>query len=106
MTIACSLTPDQLPARRAALADLGVAGARVTGRVAVRNEAALAEFVRAERACCPFFDLRVTAEDDLFVLTIEGPPDAEPLIAQLVAELRRAAIYQFRVGSGMLGMRA
>jgi len=88
MTIACSLTPDKLPARRAALADLDVVEARVTGRVAVRNQAALAEFVRAERECCPFFDLRVTAEGDAFVLTIEGPPDAEPLIAQLVAELR------------------
>jgi hypothetical protein len=88
MTIACSLTPDQLPARRRALADLDVVSARVTGRVAVRNEAALAAFVRAERECCPFFDLRVTVEDDLFVLTIEGPPDAEPLVMQLVAELR------------------
>jgi hypothetical protein len=86
--IACSLTPEQIPARRRALADLDVADARVTGRVAVRNEAALTAFVRAERECCPFFDLRVTAEDDLFVLTIEGPPEAEPLVLQLVAELR------------------
>jgi hypothetical protein len=90
MTIACSLTPDQVPARRRALAELEVVSARTTGRVAVRNEAALAAFVRAERECCPFFDLRVTAEDGVFVLTIEGPPDAEPLITQLVAELRSA----------------
>ena len=90
MTIACALTPDQLPARRRALADLGVVDARVTGRVAVRNEAALAEFVRLESECCPFFDLRVHAEDGVFVLTVEGPPDAEPLIVQLVDELRSA----------------
>jgi hypothetical protein len=88
--IACSLTPDQIPARRRALAGLDVAAARVTGRVAVRNESALADFVRAERECCPFLDLRVTAEDGLFVLSVTGPPDAEPLIVQLVAELRSA----------------
>jgi hypothetical protein len=90
MTIACSLTSDQLPSRRRALADLDVVTARVSGRVAVRNEAALAALVRAERECCPFFDLRVSAEDGVFVLTIEGPPDAAPLIVQLVEELRSA----------------
>jgi hypothetical protein len=90
MTIACSLTPDQLPARRAALADLDVVAARVTGRVTVRNQAALAAFVRAERECCPFFDLRVSGDGDVFVLTIEGPPDAAPLIVQLVDQLRSA----------------
>jgi hypothetical protein len=88
LPIACSLTSDQLPARRAALAALDVVDARVTGRVAVRrdarNEAALADFVRAERECCPFFDLRVTAEDDVLVLTVDGPRDAEPLIVELV----------------------
>jgi hypothetical protein len=88
--IACTLTADQIPARRRALAGLGVVDARVTGRVVVRNEAALADFVRAERECCPFFDLQVTAEGDVFVLTVEGPPPAEPLVAQLVAELRSA----------------
>jgi hypothetical protein len=91
MTIACSFTPAQIPARRAALADLGVVDARVTGRVVVRNQAALAEFVRLESACCPFVAFDVTAEDDAFVLTIEGPPDAAPLIVQLVEELRTAA---------------
>jgi hypothetical protein len=88
MTIACILTPDQISARGRELADLDVVEARVTGRVAVRrdarNEAALAAFVAAERACCPFFDLRVTVEGDLLVLTIAGPPDAEPLIVELV----------------------
>ncbi len=88
--IACTLTADQIPARRRALADLGIVDARITGRVVVRNEEALDDFVRAERECCPFFDLRVTAEDDAFVLTVEGPPDAEPLVLQLVAELRSA----------------
>jgi hypothetical protein len=91
MTIACSLTPDELPARRAGLADLDVVDARVTARVTVRNEAALAAFVRAERECCPFFELQVTAEDGLFVLSVAGPPDAEPLIVQLVDELRPTA---------------
>jgi hypothetical protein len=88
MTIACTLTPDQIAARRGALAGLDVVEARVTGRVAVprdaRNEAALADFVRAEQECCPFFDLSVTADGDLLVLTIAGPPDAEPLIVELV----------------------
>ena len=92
LPIACSLTAEQLPARRDSLAAFDVIDARVTGRVAVRRsataETALAEFVRLENECCPFFDLRVTTEPDALILDVAGPPDAEPLILQLVEEFR------------------
>ena len=92
LPIACSLTAEQLPARREALAAFDVVDARVTGRVAVRRsaatEAALAEFVQLENECCPFFDLRVITEPDVLILEVGGPPDAEPLILQLVEEFR------------------
>jgi MerR family transcriptional regulator, copper efflux regulator len=92
LPIACSLTAEQLPARREALAAFDVVDARVTGRVTVRRsaaaEAALAEFVQLENECCPFFDLRVITEPDVLILEVGGPPDAEPLILQLVEEFR------------------
>ena len=92
LPIACSLTAEQLPARREALTAFDVIHARVTGRVAVRRSAAaenaLAEFVQLENECCPFFDLRVITEPDVLILEVGGPPDAEPLILQLVEEFR------------------
>jgi hypothetical protein len=95
LPIACSLTAEQLPARRAALVELvehALLDARVSGRVTFRrderSEAALDEFVRAERECCPFFDLEVTPYSDTLVLEIGGPADAEPLITALVEAFR------------------
>jgi hypothetical protein len=94
LPIACTLTGEERPARVAQLAAFDVVDARVTGRVAVRRdprtETALADFVRAERECCPFFDLCVEVEEDVLVLTIDGPPDAEPMITQLVEAFRSA----------------
>jgi hypothetical protein len=93
--IACSLTAEQRPARRAALVELvehALIDARVSGRAVFRRderaEEALAAFVRAERECCPFFDLDVRVEDHTLVLEISGPAEAEPLIAALVEAFR------------------
>jgi hypothetical protein len=95
LPIACSLTAEQIPARRAALVELvehALLDARVTGRVVVRrdarSEAALDRFVQAERECCPFFDLEVTTYSDTLVLEIGGPAEAEPMIAALVETFR------------------
>jgi hypothetical protein len=94
LPIACTLTAEERPARITQLAAFDVVDARVTGRVAVRrdprNETALADFVSAEQECCPFFDLRVEVEENALVLTVGGPPDAEPMIAQLVEAFRSA----------------
>jgi hypothetical protein len=91
LPIACSLTAAERPARRAALVDLvehALIDARVTGRVTLHrdqhSEAALDAFVRAERECCPFFDLDVSTTPDTLVLTIGGPPEADTIVADLV----------------------
>jgi hypothetical protein len=60
----------------------------VTFRRDERSEAALDRFVRAERECCPFFDLTVTPYSDTLVLEIGAPPEAEPMIAALVEGFR------------------
>jgi hypothetical protein len=95
LPIACSLTPEQLPARRAALVELvehALIDARVTGRVTFRrddrSEALLDRLVAAERECCPFFALDVSTYSDTLVLDIGGPAEAEPLIAALVEAFR------------------
>jgi hypothetical protein len=95
LPIACSLTPDQRSARRAALVELvehALLDTQLTGRITLRrderSESALDEFVRAERECCPFFDLTVTTHSDTLVLDIGGPDGAEPMIATLVAAFR------------------
>jgi hypothetical protein len=93
--IACTLTPDQLTARTAALAALGgdallrrrptARGERLTFRagddVAERLPAAIA----AERSCCAFLTFELHREPDCFVLDITGAEEARPFIAELFA---------------------
>lgn len=42
--------------------------------------AALREFVRREKACCPFFDFDISSHGSEVQLDIEGPPEARPLL--------------------------
>jgi hypothetical protein len=65
--IACSLTPDQIPARRdalIALAERSLIDARITLRRDAHTEATLDELVRAESECCPWLDLRVIRQPE------------------------------------------
>ena len=59
MTDTCSLTAEELPARRdafLALIDDALLTARVSLRRDARSEAALDALVRAESECCPFLE--------------------------------------------------
>ena len=96
--IACSLTPDQVPARRAALVELvehGLLEARLdgpVGRLRFRDDASteqrLAEFVRLEQACCPFFSFATTRSADGIRLEVRAPDGAEAMVAGLVDAFR------------------
>ncbi|GAC1435028.1 MAG: hypothetical protein NVSMB6_31940 [Burkholderiaceae bacterium] len=83
MNIACSLTADELPARRERIARLGRHVAEVQERTdgyayrfstdSVLPE--LIEIVRAERLCCPFirFVLTLEADNGPLWLEVSGP---------------------------------
>ena len=94
LPIACSLSPTELPARLALIAELGrdalvdveldgtrailrfAAGAEVRGRVA--------SVVAAESACCAFLTMRVSDEPGAVVLDVTAPEDAEPVLHELL----------------------
>jgi hypothetical protein len=91
LPIACSLTAaelgrrldevDQL-ARKALLRRESIdGGVRLTFVGDVR--ARLDTFVAAERACCPFLDLRLSSDGNTHVLQITGPGEAAPMIDEL-----------------------
>lgn len=42
--------------------------------------AAAEEFVRREKACCPFFEFEVSRDGPDLLLRIEGPREAKPLL--------------------------
>ena len=93
--IACTLTAAEVPERMAQIAALGadaLTSAQLTGAHAVlrfQNGAAtrerLADIVAAEATCCAFLAMRLDDEDDAVVLTIDGPPETEPVLGDLVA---------------------
>ena len=93
--IACSLTAAELPERMAQIAALGadaLAASEVAGSQAVlrfRPRAGTRERLRAvvaaEARCCPFLTMRLDDHVGELVLTIEGPPDAGPVVRDLAA---------------------
>jgi hypothetical protein len=97
LPIACFLDAAGLRARKAELAALGrslISVSQPEGEPAVLSftsdggtRAVLDHIVAAEAECCPFLDLRI-AEGDPLELTIDGPADAAPVIADLVAAFR------------------
>ncbi len=90
LPIACTLTPDDMTARRAlveALAADGLlartptdAGLRVRLRDTPEIEQRTRELVAAESACCAFLDFDLRRDDGDLVLEISGPRDARPVI--------------------------
>jgi len=45
---------------------------------------ALGRLVQLERECCPFLELTVEDADDLVALTVTAPPEAQPILAELL----------------------
>jgi hypothetical protein len=96
LPIACSLSETDLERRRAEIAALGrselVAVRLEATRAALRFAAGARERVQAvaaaEAECCPFLTLRVAAEPGAVLLTIDAPPDAAGVLAELVATFR------------------
>lgn len=93
--IACSLSGDELPERAAQMARLGrnsLAGLTVKGSSATLRfhagtgtETALADFIAAESACCPFFRFDTDLGDGEILLLVEAPADADWAVRGLVA---------------------
>ena len=89
MTIACTLTSAELRARRdrvTVLAERSLRardGSRLVFDAAA--EPALRELVALEAECCPFLTLDLRRAGDELVLTITGPDEAAPIIAELLA---------------------
>jgi len=95
--LACSLSRDQLRARRADLLPGLVARAQrveqIPGGVRLHLPSApdalttVARVVEAERQCCRFLSFTIVAEPDLgpVTLSVTAPPEAHGLIRDLVA---------------------
>jgi hypothetical protein len=92
LPIACSLDAADFAARQAeiealgaeALLDAHVHG--VSARLRFRDDARarVERFIDVETRCCPFFGMRLDDAADGIVLTIEAPPGAESVVAELV----------------------
>ena len=95
LPIACSLSAAELPVRKAQMAELGrdaLVDARVDGaRASLRFAAAagvrerVERFAEAESRCCAFLSFELRDGPDVVQLTIAAPPDAEGVLAELVA---------------------
>jgi hypothetical protein len=100
LPIACSLDATALPVREAELARLGGSLISVTSPngapVVLRfkpdpgTRAELDRIVAAEAECCPFLQMTVR-EGEALELTIDGPDDAAPVIAELAATISGSA---------------
>jgi hypothetical protein len=94
--IACSLSPDAYADRASEIADLARrallarsplpgGGARLRFAAGPGVEAELDAIVAAEARCCPFLRLELRHAAGALELDVTGPPEAEPLIAELFA---------------------
>jgi hypothetical protein len=100
LPIACSLDAARLRAREAELAALGrslisvsdPAGPRFVLEFAADDatRGRLDRVLAAEAECCPFLDMRVS-EGETLELSVDGPDEAAPLIADLVGAIRGSA---------------
>jgi hypothetical protein len=100
LPIACSLDGADLRAREAELAELGRSlisvsepkGSRLVLEFASDDQTRqrLDRIVAAEAECCPFLQLRVS-EGETLKLSVDGPEDAAPVIADLAGAIRGSA---------------
>ena len=95
LPIACSLGAAELPARLAEMRAVGRAALVGVERSATRavlrfrpdprTRGRLAAIVAAEAECCAFLDMTLREGRDDVALTIDAPPDAAPILGDLVA---------------------
>jgi hypothetical protein len=98
LPIACSLSATDLPGRLAEMAALGDAALVDSQQDATHAELRFAAgagvrerveaIVAAESECCAFLTMRVTAEPDTIVLTIDAPEAAELILRELLDAFR------------------
>jgi hypothetical protein len=89
--IACTLGPGDVTARvadwRTALEHVSARRAVPAGvRLELDPDARLDEIARlaaAEHECCGFLSFTITMDERGHALEVTGPPDAEPIIAEL-----------------------
>ena len=96
LPIACSLGPDDAAARgdewRRVAAQALVERIREPGSARLRFRTmagvrqTLDDLVEAERECCPFLTLALTEEGGEIVLSIAGPPEADPVLDAFAPE--------------------
>jgi hypothetical protein len=101
LPIACSLSAAELPARLAEMNDLGrsaLLGVERKGATAVlrfrhggETSERLAAIVAAEARCCAFLDMTLRQTHDVLALTMSAPPDAAPVLDELVAAFAATA---------------
>ena len=92
--IACSLTPDEIPARLATIDRIRHGhdhlertdhGLRLHFPPDAELEAELRQFALDEKRCCQFWGFDVHAEDGELALRWDGPPAAAELLDRLEA---------------------
>lgn len=85
--LACSLTGPELKDRLAEIAAAGEHAVRVGDELRFPAGASMRErlerIIAAESHCCPFLSFELRESGDELVLTVEAPPDAEPVAAEL-----------------------
>jgi hypothetical protein len=89
--IACSLSGEELPQRRAELSAIGrdaLLSVSVEGvlrfQADERTRARLQAIIAAESSCCPFLSFELREQTGALLLTIAAPDGAEPLAFDLV----------------------
>lgn len=93
--IACTLSPGAYQDRAAELAGLAARalrsreqtaeGERLVFADSPATERELRAVIAAESSCCAFLRMDLRRADEGLVLTIAGPQDARPIIAELFA---------------------
>jgi hypothetical protein len=93
--VACTLSADELPARRQQIRSLGKDGllsvehdarrAIFRFRSGAQMRRRIDEIVEAESRCCAFLDFRVEEAGDVTLLTISAPGGGEPELSELAA---------------------
>lgn len=93
--IACNLSPGQYRDRTAELSALASRallarqqtpdGERLTFADGEETERGLRAVIAAEASCCSFLQMDLRRSADGLVLTVAGPQDARPAIAELFA---------------------
>jgi hypothetical protein len=93
--VACTLSADELPARRQQIRSLGKDGllsvehdarrAIFRFRSGAQMRRRIDEIVAAESRCCAFLDFRVEEAGDVTALTISAPGGGELELSELAA---------------------